>query len=103
MSKKKIGFGSYGDDDQEPEEDLRFLDFIETNYSTEGDVEDMEFRTATELQYELNEIMYVSTIKINDTLKELGFGTKFIEGVPNWVLYKRALTSVSGRINSKGE
>jgi len=92
MSKKVIGFGAYGDDDQEPEEvkkkDTRFLDFIESNYSTAGDVEDMEFRTATELQYELNEIMYVSTIKINDTLKELGFDTKFIEGVPNWVLYK---------------
>lgn len=93
MKTRKIGFGAYGDDDQEPEEvkqkDTRFLDFIQANYSTEGDVEDMEFRTATELQYELNEIMYVSTITINDTLMKLGFNTKFIEGVPNWVLYKK--------------
>ena len=93
MSKKVIGFGAYGDDDQEQEEpqkkDTRFLDFVQANYSTAGEVEDMEFRTATELQYELNEVLHVSTIKINDTLKELGFDTKFIEGVPNWVLYKK--------------
>ena len=52
-------------------------------------VEDMEFRTATELRYELNEVLDVSTIIINDTLMKLGFDTKFIEGVPNWVLYKK--------------
>ena len=90
MSKKRIGFGAYGDDDQEPEEVKKqdhFRDYITENFNTESG--EMELFTSLELQYHLNEQFFVSIKHINDTLAELGYKQRNMSGEATWVLYHR--------------
>lgn len=90
MSKKRIGFGAYGDDDQEPEEVKKpdhFRDYITENFNAESG--EMELFTSLELQYHLNEQFFVSIRTINDTLAGLGYKQKNILGEVSWVLYKK--------------
>lgn len=90
MSKKRIGFGAYGDDDQEQEEVKKqdhFRDYITENFNTESG--EMELFTSLELQYHLNEQFFVSIRTINDTLAELGYKQRNMFGEATWVLYHR--------------
>lgn len=93
MSRNKIGFYIPEEDDATPEKPdssaIILRKFIEANYQPEGDPENKEFRSALELQYELSESVSVSIRAINDLLTQLGYEIKFIEGVPNWVMYKK--------------
>ena len=90
---RKIGFGSYGSDDEDPEESSdktveQLKSFIKQLYKPDGITEQKEFRTNLELKYELSEAIEASTKDISTALSELGYEHQFIEGVPNWIMYK---------------
>ncbi len=61
--------------------------FVAANYKVVGTSAEKEFRTSFELIHELSEYMTIDAVDLNTVLTELGYATKFIEGVPYWVMY----------------
>ena len=100
MSKKKIGFTA-GNEDTEEKRD--FIDqmledrkqaikqFIEANYRSTGNVDEKEFKSSMELEYEMQEMTEASINTINSVMNELGFQVQFLEGKPYWVVYLKVL------------
>ena len=98
--RKKIGFNAQ-QDDQDDVKDIDLMEearektiavltqYINVNYSNEGDTDQKEFRTSMEIIYELREMMDVSISLLNRTLNEMEFKMQFLEGVPNWVMYRK--------------
>lgn len=90
---KKIGFYIPDEDESKPEQPdssvIILRKFIEFIYSPSGSVEQKEFRSALELQYELRESVEVSVNELNDVLTDMGYQLEFIEGSPHWVMYQK--------------
>jgi len=62
--------------------------FISAKYLSTGNPDNREFRTSMELQYEIREMIDLSTSTINEAMNELGFQVQFLDEKPNWVLYE---------------
>lgn len=64
-------------------------DFIATYLSVDGETGDKEFRTSVELAYMMREYGTISATLISRIMTELQYHIKFIDGVPNWVIFMK--------------
>jgi hypothetical protein len=96
-SHKVIGFNASQNpvpEDSTPEEpnanEKIVIRFFKDNYLPVGNRENMEFKTTTELLYELREMVYLSMGAMNKILTGLEYQIQFLEGAPHWVLYSKS-------------
>lgn len=101
MQRKRIGFvqcdsGEVQDDRiinaslKKPasKEDV-IRDFITTYFSVDGETGDKEFRTSVELAYMMREYGTIPAALVSRIMTELQYRIKFIDGVPNWVIFMK--------------
>ncbi len=91
---KKIGFVPSVSNEEEKKQGEDFdeqivVQYIDENYSPDGDVSQKEFRTTLELITEMSEMVSIGMNKVNRILQGKGFKTIFIDGVSNWVMYEK--------------
>lgn len=91
---KKIGFVPSVSNEEEKKQGEDFdeqivIQYIDENYSPDGDVSQKEFRTTLELITEMREMVSIGMNTVNRILQGKGFKTIFIDGVSNWVMYEK--------------
>ncbi|MCL1942471.1 MAG: hypothetical protein FWF54_02845 [Candidatus Azobacteroides sp.] len=62
--------------------------FIEANYRPERNIDEKEFKSSMQLEYELREMTDASVSTITSVMNELGFQVRYLEGKPYWVVYQ---------------
>lgn len=101
MQGKRIGFVQYGPGENldnnmthaspgKPSDKERIIrDFITAYFSTNGETGDKEFRTSVELAYMMREYGTIPAALISRIMTELQYRIKFIDGVPNWIVFMK--------------
>jgi len=88
--KRKIGFHLPEDDPNESElkpDDGSLKEYIHMLYREDGTVEEKDFKTASEIAYELDEFIAIGTSTVAKRMTEMGFKTQMIEGKICFVVY----------------
>lgn len=90
---KKIGFRHYQEDDDKKQEGQKqqtaIADFLRQNYAPIGPTSQKVYKTTSELQYDLQNIIDVPANELAKQLTEARFAIEYVCGQPFWVLYER--------------
>lgn len=91
---KKIGFRHYQEDDDAKKQDKQerqtaIADFLRQNYAPIGATSQKVYKTTTELQYDLQNIIDVPANELARQLTEARFAIEYVCGQPFWVLYEK--------------
>lgn len=63
--------------------------YIRENYRKLGSPDEMEYVTSADIVRDLAEMVTISITQITELMHSAGFGIKFIEGKPHWIVYPR--------------
>lgn len=89
---RKIGF-NIDDDESEDQNEKEvkihpFVTYISNNYKANGFAEEMQIMTTLELVHAVSEMFSVTEIRVIETLTDLKFDMKILDGEPCWLLYR---------------
>lgn len=63
--------------------------YIQENYRALGETGEKEYITSADIVRELSEMVSISIAEVTDLMDKAGFEIEFIEGKPNWIVYRK--------------
>lgn len=63
--------------------------YIQENYRALGETSEKEYITSADIVRELAEMVSISIAEVTDLMDKAGFKIEFIEGKPNWIVYRK--------------
>lgn len=77
-------------EDKNRKEELKIaIEYIEQNYSSEGESRNFDFVTSADIVRELSEMVILSVSEVSRLMIEKGFHVQFVDGKPYWAIYKK--------------
>jgi len=70
-------------------EEQELKKYIESSFAPDGESENIEFLSTTELQFEMSEFNNFSLSVINKILNMLEYKQEFMDGHPCWVMFRK--------------
>ena len=76
-------------EDKNRKEELKIaVEYIEKNYSSEGESRNFDYVTSADIVRELSEMVILSVSDVSRLMIEKGFVVQFVDGKPYWAVYR---------------